>query len=86
MGGLALDDITCRLNVSSMTQVYSVFLPALILYYKIAQKYTVNFHKCACQNVVENAQNAKLLDKVISISLLAGNKYTPDMELGRLCK
>ena len=27
-----LDDITCRLNVNSITRVYSVSLPAFILY------------------------------------------------------
>ena len=33
-----LDDITCRLNVNSITRVYSVSLPAFILYALFAKK------------------------------------------------
>lgn len=37
-----LDDITCRLNVNSITRVYSVSLPAHILY-TICEKKSTHF-------------------------------------------
>lgn len=41
------DDITCRLNVNSVTQVYSISLSAFIVYAKYAKMSMENLNCCS---------------------------------------
>ena len=43
----AADDITCRLNVNSVMQVYSISLSAFIVYAKYAKMSMENLNGCS---------------------------------------
>ncbi len=58
-GGPMSDDITYRLNVNSVSRVYSVSLPATILYSKSTKLYTEKLHKFFVYNRQKSAGTVK---------------------------